>query len=120
MSDSTAKDPELEAFVQHIRDTWPQRQVLHKVNPVPRDHPDRGNQEFEDHLRRATLAELHKIAAERDLMILAVDGPSWKPRDHIFDVLELRAVGLPRWQPPRDMTRFQDQRLAEQQPRPSG
>lgn len=102
-------DPVLEALLRHIREQWPNRMYFSAGEPVPRFAREAYGQDFEDHLRASLMRKLHEDAAQRDVMILGVDGPAWQPRYYrpgppMFgepdDVFEVRAVGLPRYHPP--------------------
>lgn len=106
-------DPILAALIQHIRREWPKRLYFSAGERIPRYAREEYGQDFEDHMRRALMHRLHEDAAKQDLMILAVDGPAWNPehprtRPPMYgepdDVFEARAVGLPRYHPPRRST----------------
>lgn len=92
-------DPALEAFIAHVREHWPTRQIAKESHVVPAELRETFGAEFEEHLRKSLMGSLHAHAHEQDVMIVDVVGPDWLPGGAWpwENTFEVRAVGIPRF-----------------------
>jgi hypothetical protein len=93
-------DPLLEAVVAHVRKVWPQQRVIVRSHAVDHQARIECGANLEKRVRSWVLHQLHEAAAEEDLMLLAVDGPTWAPTNSDYmDKLLVSACAIPRFRP---------------------